>query len=289
MTTTHGHSGNVTPHDEQLSLYDLFIGILTVISLGVMAMQFLLPDDVPAQEVLVVMDLLFCAIFMADFFGRLWKAHPKSSYLWPMGVFDFLGSIPAIPALRFFRLFRLARISRILRVGGPKRVIHEFTSRRAEGAFYVTILLALLVVMFGSLAVYAFEYRAPDGNIKTGGDAVWWSLVTITTVGYGDRYPTSSGGRTVGVITMLVGIGLFGVLTSVMATKFLEPQSKPDEKEVEHVPEPIQSIPTVDMDRLLEEFKLVNERLDRLEKKPAGIESNPIALPAVATHEPGPQ
>jgi len=265
MTTTEGDSGNVTPHEEQLSLYDLFIGILTVISLGIMAMQFLLPGDAPTQEVLFVMDLLFCAIFLADFFGRLYKAHPKSSYLWPQGLFDFLGSIPAIPALRFFRIFRLARVSRILRVGGPKRVIREFTSRRAEGAFYVTILLALLVVMFGSLSVYAFEVRGADANIKTGADAVWWSLVTITTVGYGDRYPTTGGGRAVGVLTMLVGIGLFGVLTSVMASKFLEPQGKPDEKVAAHGPETVEAIPAVAMDKLLEEFKRVNERLDRIE------------------------
>ena len=243
-------------HSEQLSLYDLFIGMLTVISLGIMAMQFLLPSTAPAQEVLIMMDGLFCAIFMTDFFGRLWKAHPKMSYLKWQGITDFLGSIPAIPALRLFRLFRLARVARILQIGGPKRVIHEFTSRRAESALYITILLALLVVMFGSLMVYAFESRAPDSNIKSGGDAAWWSLVTITTVGYGDRFPTSPGGRLVGVVTMMFGIGLFGVLTSVMASKFLAP---PEQAESE--------MPATrgNVEALLEELKQVNERLERLE------------------------
>jgi voltage-gated potassium channel len=89
--------------------------------------------------------------------------------------------------------------------------------------------------------------------------------VTITTVGYGDRYPTTGGGRAVGVLTMLVGIGLFGVLTSVMASKFLEPQGKPDEKVAAHGPETVEAIPAVAMDKLLEEFKRVNERLDRIE------------------------
>jgi len=240
---------------EQLSLYDLFIGMLTVISLGVMLGQFLLPSTAPAQEVLVIMDGLFCAIFMADFFGRLWKAHPKMSYMKWQGVTDLLGSIPAIPALRLFRLFRLARVGRILRIGGPKRVIREFTSRRAESALYITVLLALLVIMFGSLSVYAFESRAPDANIQSGGDAAWWSLVTITTVGYGDRFPTSPGGRLVGVITMIFGIGLFGVLTSVMATKFMAP-SELSESEM----------PAThgDVERLLQELKELNERIDRL-------------------------
>jgi voltage-gated potassium channel len=244
-------------HHEQLSLYDLFIGMLTVISLTVMAGQFLLPKDAPAQDVLIIMDGLFCALFLADFAGRLWKAHPKMSYLKWQGITDLLGSIPAIPALRLFRLFRLARVGRILRIGGPKRIIHEFTSRRAESALYITVLLALLVIMFGSVFVYAFESRSTEANIKTGGDAAWWSLVTITTVGYGDRFPTTPGGRVVGVVTMMFGIGLFGVLTSVMASKFLAP---PEQDE--------SAMPATraDVDRLLEELKRANERLDRLER-----------------------
>ena len=258
MTTIDPESQAGPDHSEQLSLYDLFVGMLTVISLGVMAMQFLLPETAPAQGVLIIMDGLFCAIFLADFAGRLWKAHPKMSYMKWQGITDLLGSIPAIPALRLFRLFRLARVGRILRVGGPKRVIHEFATRRAESALYVTVLLALLVIMFGSLAVYAFEARAPDSNIKSGGDAAWWSLVTITTVGYGDRFPTSSGGRLVGIITMVFGIGLFGVFTSVLAANFLAP---PKQEESE--------MPATrgDVAQLLDELKQVNERLDRLEKR----------------------
>jgi voltage-gated potassium channel len=241
---------------EQVSLYDLFIGILTVLSLGVMAVQILLPKSAPAQEVLIVMDLLFCAIFLVDFTKRLVGAHPKKSYLWPQGIMDLLGSIPAVPALRFFRIFRLFRVARVLREGGPKRVIHEFTSRRADSALYVTVILALLVVMFGSMTVLAFEVRAPDGNIQSGGEAVWWSLVTITTVGYGDFFPTSPGGRLVGVLTMIVGIGLFGVLTSVMATKFLQPKEDAEPPATR-----------ADTEQLLAQLKELSERLDRLEPK----------------------
>jgi voltage-gated potassium channel len=244
-------------HVEQVSLYDLFIGILTVLSLAVMVAQFLLPPNAPVQEVLFVIDLLFCGIFLLDFFGRLTRAESKRGYLWPQGIVDLLGSIPAVPALRFFRIFRLFRVARILRVGGPKRVLHEFTSRRAESALYVTVTLALLVILFGSMAMMYYEVRAPDPNIKTGGDAVWWSLVTITTVGYGDRFPTSAGGRLVGVLTMLVGIGLFGVLTSVLASKFLEPKEDSGEPPATRA----------DMEQLLAQLKELQAGLDQLEPK----------------------
>ena len=212
---------------EQLNLYDLFIGLLTVLSLTIGALMLLLPKDIVVQEVLFMVDNLFCVIFMADFFGRLIRAPSRRDYFFWQGVTDFLGSIPAIPALRLFRLFRLARVIRILRIGGPKRILHEFAERRSESALYITITLALVLLTVGSMLVYAFESRNPDANIKSGGDAIWWSMVTITTVGYGDRFPTTEGGRLVGVVTMIVGIGIFGVITSFMATAFLAP-SKTD-------------------------------------------------------------
>jgi voltage-gated potassium channel len=208
---------------EQLSLYDLFIGILTVLSLGVMLLQFLLPADADAQEVLFIIDNLYCVIFMADFFGRLYKAKPKRAYLKWQGVTDLLGSIPAIPALRLFRLFRLARVARVLRIGGPKRIVREFSERRSESVLYITITFALILLTVGSMAVLYFEDKNPDANIHNGNDAIWWSIVTITTVGYGDRYPITNGGRIVGIVTMMVGIGIFGVITSFMANAFMAP------------------------------------------------------------------
>jgi voltage-gated potassium channel len=216
----------VASQPEQLNLYDLFIGILTVLALAFGALKLLLPNDADAQEVLFVLDNLFCVIFMADFFGRLIRAHPKRQYLMWQGAFDFLGSIPGVPALRFFRIFRLARVVRVLRIGGPARIVHEFLERRAESVLYITITLAIILLAVGSMLVLFYESRNPEANIQSGRDAIWWSIVTITTVGYGDRYPTTYGGRIVGMATMMVGIGIFGVITSFMANAFMSPTKK---------------------------------------------------------------
>ncbi len=215
----------VKPEPELLNLYDLFIGMLCVMSLTIMALQFLMPANAPAQDVFTIMDLLLCCIFMADFVGRLWRAHPKRKYLFWQGIFDFLGSVP-FGALRIFRIFRLFRVVRVLRIGGPKRILHEFVERRAESVLYITIILALTLLTIGAWLVLFFESKNPDANIKNGGDAIWYSIVTITTVGYGDRFPVTMGGRLVGVSIMITGIGIFGVITSFMANAFMSPTKK---------------------------------------------------------------
>ncbi|MFN8379695.1 MAG: ion transporter [Anaerolineae bacterium] len=210
-------------HEDKLSLYDLFIGLMTVLSLTVMAVGFLLRENRVVSEVLFIVDNMFCVIFLIDFTMHFVKAPSKTGYMKWQGTMDLLGSIPGFPALRLFRLFRLTRIARLLRMGGPKRIFFEFVHRRSESALYVMITLALLVITFGSLGVYAAEQYSPDPNITSGQDAVWWSVVTITTVGYGDEYPTTWPGRLIGMMTMVTGIGIFGVFTSFMANLFIVP------------------------------------------------------------------
>ncbi len=218
-------------HQDKLSLYDLFIGLMTILSLAVMVTQFIFREVEAVWQVLWIIDNLFCLIFLTDFTMRLIKAPSKMGYLKWEGTTDFLGSIPAIPALRLFRLFRLTRVVRLLRIGGPSRILHEFIHRRSESALYVTISLAVLVITLGSLGVYVAETYSPDPNITSGQDAVWWSIVTITTVGYGDEYPTTWPGRLIGMMTMVTGIGIFAVFTSYMANLFIASPDEPSPEE----------------------------------------------------------
>ena len=79
------------------------------------------------------------------------------------------------------------------------------------------------MLQFGALAILSAEQYAPDANITSASDAIWWTYVTITTVGYGDHYPVTNGGRIVGILVMTAGVGLFGTLSGFLANAFLTP------------------------------------------------------------------
>lgn len=83
-------------------------------------------------------------------------------------------------------------------------------------------LVTLILLTLSSVAILQLE-TGSEANIRTAGDAVWWSISTITTVGYGDRYPTTTDGRIVAACLMLAGVGLFGVFSGSMAAWFLKP------------------------------------------------------------------
>jgi voltage-gated potassium channel len=88
----------------------------------------------------------------------------------------------------------------------------------------ITVLLVILVLGFASFTIVRFEAPAREANIITATDAIWWSLVSMTTVGYGDRFPVTEQGRLVAVLLMLVGIALFSVLTSYLSSGFIAPE-----------------------------------------------------------------
>lgn len=92
-------------------------------------------------------------------------------------------------------------------------------------------LLALILVIGASTAILHFEV-APEANIRTAEDALWWAMATITTVGYGDRYPITTEGRVLAAMLMVAGVGLFGTLSAALAAWFLAPEGEATSHEI---------------------------------------------------------
>ncbi len=213
----------VSPRQHSNS-YNIFILVLTVFSLLVMV-ALLLPLEETTIRLLQGYDTLICIIFLADFFVSLRAAPNKSDYfIKQRGWLDLLGSIPSFGVFKFTAILRLARISRLVRIvrmlRGENRgaLLRDILRNRNQYAGFITILLAIIVLATSSVLVLQFESKSPDANIKSGWDALWYAMVTITTVGYGDRYPVTIAGRITGMFIMFTGVGIIGALASILAS-----------------------------------------------------------------------
>ena len=128
--------------------------------------------------------------------------------------------IPAIDVARWGKAARILRLLRIVRGIKATRILLSLALRyRARNAVLAGSFIALLIIFSGSFAILHFE-QVPDANIKTPADAIWWAACTVTTVGYGDRYPVTWQGRATAGVLMVTGVGIFGALAGVLAGWF---------------------------------------------------------------------
>jgi voltage-gated potassium channel len=163
-------------------------------------------------------------VFLPDFLRRLYVAPWKRGYFFRgAGILDLLGSIP-LPGFRLLRLVRVTRAIRMLRRYGVSGMAKRFGETAAEGSILLVVFVAIIVLEFSSVFVLHAERSAPDANITSAPDALWWGYVTITTVGYGDRFPVTDEGRIVGVFLMTIGVGLFSTFAGFLANAFLAPR-----------------------------------------------------------------
>lgn len=151
------------------------------------------------------------AVYAADYLIRLTIAERRLDFV-RRNLIDLAAVV--LPVLRPLRLLRVLLVFDIL---------HERmnTQLRSHVVSRVAVLVAFLSGL-SALAMLDAERPNPDANIRSFGDALWWAGTTITTVGYGDRYPTTGGGRLVGFGLMLGGIALLGVITAALASWFVE-------------------------------------------------------------------
>ncbi len=203
--------------------FDLFVLALSVFSLVNIVWLFVpLPGEI--LRVILAIDALCTVVFLVDFYLRLRRAPTKTAYFFGQrGWLDLLGSFP-FPLLRLARIFRMMRVYRRLRQDGGPAVFRRVMADLAGSALLMAVFLTILLLQYASMAILWSESGEPNGNIRTASDAIWWSYVTITTVGYGDLYPVTGWGRVVGVLLLSTGVGLFAVFTGFLANQFLAPQ-----------------------------------------------------------------
>ena len=253
---------------EHGNAYNLFILVLTLFSLVIMVL-LLLPLNAESRILLQAYDNVICLIFLGDFVYSLTGSRPRRQYfIYERGWLDLLGSIPTLGFFEFTALFRLARLSRLARImrllRGSKRreLVRDMIVNRGQYASFITLLAAGMILSTASFLVLQFESKSADANIHTGADAIWWGFVTITTVGYGDRFPVTLAGRLVGLFVMLTGVGIIAALASILASLLVPP---PESEETATTGPPVpDATATVDAARLAEELAGLREEVAAL-------------------------
>ncbi|MEY4939958.1 MAG: hypothetical protein RIQ93_1693 [Verrucomicrobiota bacterium] len=206
--------------EHELGPYQLALVVLTLMLLLGLAAEIILPVPREIGRLIFFLDTGVCGLLLVDFAFRFWRAPSKLRFL-KWGWIDLLASLPAIDVLRWGRLFRVLRVLRVvIGLRSMRRLFSLLVGRRRQTGMASLLVFTVLIVAFGSAGILLAE-TGRDSNIRTAEDALWWAMTTITTVGYGDRYPVTDIGRMVASLIMIGGIGLFGTLSGVAASFFL--------------------------------------------------------------------
>ena len=250
-------------HELKNTTYEAFVGVLSVLSIANIAFVYLASSN-QVDAVIEIMNGLLSVIFLADFSYRFVTAGAGRwrYFLREFGWADLVASIP-LPQVKILRVFRLFRAYRLGKEYGVTNMLRDFWEQRAQSALLAVFLFIVLLLEFGSMAMVWAEEDANGANITTGGDAVWWAYVTITTVGYGDQFPVTATGRVIGILVLTAGVAMFGTLTGFIANAFLAPQKEKAKPLVAGDPKSMLTA----IRRRLEEQEAVNAELrDELEQ-----------------------
>ncbi len=220
-------------YDRFSSFVNVPMVVLTLLWLPVLIIPLVWPVHGSVALTLDTIDFIVWALFVVEYMVKLWLT-PTKWYFIAHHKLDLL--IVAVP---IFRPLRLARVSELARLGRVGVVLAEGLRRikaiaTHKGFHYVLLATGLVVVACAGL-VTAAEHNAPGSNIHNFGQGLWWAMVTVTTVGYGDKYPVTGMGQGVAVVLMLVGIGLIGVLTATVASFFVEEKTTTVDERLERI------------------------------------------------------
>lgn len=235
--------------------YELFVVALTILQL-VNAALLLLLRTTQEQQVILIIAPGISIFLIVDACYRVYKAPDRRRFLVQFrGWLVFLGSLP-VPFVAVFRLLWYWWMMRTMRRPDFAKVGELVVEKRAQSTLLVVILAVILVLEVAAILILRAETPDPNANIQTASDAIWWTVVTVATVGYGDKYPVTNAGRVVGVLVMIVGVGLFSVLTSFMAQWFLRSRAQNNGE----APQPTQQV--VDYNVLMAKLDALTARIE---------------------------
>ena len=242
--------------------WNITVFVLAIISIILIIYEFLTPVVAGDISEIIIIDLGICGIFAIDFFYRLINSNG----------FEILAFIPSL----IFNLidseiliavgFRSIRMMRVLVVSARLLRFRSVSAYFVAGSklIYLSI-MGMIIVSIGAFGVFIFESNTINAKITSLGDAFWWSLATVTTVGYGDVVPISAEGRILGVLIMTGGIAFISVFISVLGAALVQKNFQSANKDLKDSTRNIIKNRLDNIDNLkVDELKLLQKLMDAL-------------------------
>ena len=226
--------------DDRQSLYcDLFLSALIIVNLIAICLETIDSLFSAYKTVFVVIELVSVSIFAVEYGLRIWSrsAAPNDrgktakakrlGYIFSFtGIIDLLAILPSILPLLLggidLRWLRILRLMRLLKFSHYSSALEDLFSavRHEWRSFVATLYLLILAIFLSSSLIYVFEHNVQSEHFGSIPDAMWWTLVTLTTVGYGDVVPMTVAGKLIATLTALMGVCVVALLTGIVATGF---------------------------------------------------------------------
>ncbi|GGH34714.1 voltage-gated potassium channel [Mangrovimonas yunxiaonensis] len=213
-------------NDNSLSKWFAF-GIQVLIFLSVIAFTVeTLPDLKPqTRTILRSIEVVTVIIFSLEYLLRIYAADNKLKFVFSFyGIIDLLAILPFYLAfgfdLRSLRALRFLRLFRILKLVRYNKAIAHFTRavKSVKEEIVLFVVVTMILIYFAAVGIYYFENQAQPENFSSIFDSLWWAIITLTTVGYGDVYPITVGGRVFTFLILMIGLGIVAIPTGIISS-----------------------------------------------------------------------
>ena len=216
-------------------VFDAAVLSVIVAALAVDAAETLPGLSAKAQQILAVASRAVTALFVTEYLLRLATAPKRWKYVTSFyGVIDLVAILPTLlgldlRALRAFRLVRLLRVLKITRLNALSRFGRALWTVKDEATIF--LLSTVLVLYLAAAGIHHFEHEAQPEAFGSIPESLWWAVATLTTVGYGDAYPITAGGRIFTAVILLCGMGIVAVPAGLVATALTRAGRNADTRE----------------------------------------------------------
>jgi voltage-gated potassium channel len=217
-------------------IFDIFIQVLILFSLIIFSIETLPDISSQTKEILSIIEMITVAIFSTEYILRVIVAKKPLKYIFSFyGIIDLLAILPFylrttidLRALRAFRIFRIFRALKLIRYNKALNRFHIASKLVKEELVLFFIVTGILIFLTAS-GIYFFENVAQPDNFSSIFHSLWWAIVTLTTVGYGDVYPITVGGKIFTFFVLIIGVGVVTVPAGLVATALTKARNMEDD------------------------------------------------------------